>query len=494
MLLLCSLVTQIHAQTCPDLDFESYTAGPVTSSTALSGWTITRSSHAMTPGSNNCNPIGCCTLTPSQSAVIDVSTGTVDPGIGGTYTVYSVFGTSAAHPNAASSNTHLSVPFGGTKVFRMNFQGNSSVERISRTLTVTASNCLLKIAVIAVLDAGHDCCSGTGVYASVGTNTCPVFHASGGIAFPCPGSNKGMGLFNKGNGAPFTPTGTAIGFFNKWEIRTADLSAYIGQTVTVNVMASSCASGGHTGYAYLDMACSGFSLTGNGMSTQSSTICGVTDPTITAPPHYASYHWDGPLGFSADTAVIQATTPGVYTLTTHNGFTCTATTRTVQVVIGTQTVGIANTKSVTCAKNTVTLTAVGAVTQTWSTNSQGSSIVVSPTTTTTYSLSGYNSNGCPVSQQFTQTVLPCVSVGELDADNGVKLFPNPGHGDFTVELSNDSKGVLIIENLAGQLLYKKEVTAGKNDIDLNGFPSGIYLWSVVSGNDRIGGGRLSIDK
>ncbi len=69
-----------------------------------------------------------------------------------------------------------------------------------------------------------------------------------------------------------------------WAIASFDLSAYLGDTIDIDVSVGDCALGGHFGYAYVDFACGNFTIL-NGYCPNSSTA------TLVAPSGYLGYNW-----------------------------------------------------------------------------------------------------------------------------------------------------------------------------------------------------------
>ncbi|HRD38705.1 MAG TPA: hypothetical protein PLC65_08740, partial [Bacteroidia bacterium] len=117
-------------------------------------------------------------------------------------------------------------------------------------------------------------------------------------------------------------------------------------------------------------------------------ICGTGTATLTA-SGATSYTWN-PGGLNGATVTV---TPGTTTTYTVRGAigTC-SNTRTLTVTVAPiPTVNIAATSTAVCAGNSATLTGSGATTYTWMPGSlTTSSIVITPTTNTTYTLTGSN--------------------------------------------------------------------------------------------------------
>lgn len=98
------------------------------------------------------------------------------------------------------------------------------------------------------------------------------------------------------------------------------------------------------------------------------------------------------------------------------------------------TVSVASTETLLCAGQTATLTASGASTYTWSPVGSGNSIVVSPASTTSYTVNGTDPNGCGNKAIFTQSVSACTGIQQLnDRTAAITIYPNPVLADVTIQ-------------------------------------------------------------
>lgn len=90
-----------------------------------------------------------------------------------------------------------------------------------------------------------------------------------------------------------------------------------------------------------------------------------------------------------------------------------------------------------------------------------------------------------------------VNVNDQSAiTSGILVYPNPGNGQFTLELSNGRKGMVGVEvmNMTGQRIYTKEFEYSgflKEKIDISGHGNGIYFM-VIRNDDQVGIERVII--
>ncbi len=131
-----------------------------------------------------------------------------------------------------------------------------------------------------------------------------------------------------------------------------------------------------------------------------------------------------------------------------------------------------------CSGETTTLSVQGAGGYTWSTSENGATIAVNPTITTTYSVSGTDLNGCSNTGIISQIVDPCTGTFEPKKSDELNIYPNPTKGFFTVELKTIVK--IVITNVLSEIVLSEELISGKQYLDIQNQPPGIYFVKVSS--------------
>jgi hypothetical protein len=136
------------------------------------------------------------------------------------------------------------------------------------------------------------------------------------------------------------------------------------------------------------------------------TVCAGATATVTA-SGAVSYSWSN----GVHTATIGVTEPGYYTVTATNAQNCSSTDSVYVTVNANPAVQISS-NSYVCAGSIATLTASGANTYLWNTEEITPSISVTPSTATTYTVTGYDTNGCSttVSRVMNVEALPVIQV------------------------------------------------------------------------------------
>lgn len=122
-----------------------------------------------------------------------------------------------------------------------------------------------------------------------------------------------------------------------------------------------------------------------------------------------------------------------------------------------------------------TLTINGNAGTTYSVNgvSSGTTIVVSPTVTTNYTVTS-NNNGCLYSLIFTQQVGFVMGIESINTipDNYFKIYPNPNNGEFNIKSS--TKETVRIINELGEVVRVIDINP-EQEYHISELSSGIYV-------------------
>lgn len=193
-----------------------------------------------------------------------------------------------------------------------------------------------------------------------------------------------------------------------------------------------------------------------------------------------TYSWS--TGASSPTLSVIPTTSTTYTVIGTNGSCVTTATAAISVAPS-PTVTTVNSPSIICVGNTATISASGATTYLWNTGASTTNIVVTPSITTTYSVTGYNSLGCSNTSILTQSVSSCAGLKEvLNSDLGAKLFPNPNKGTFNLVIQKTSQ--VTITNNVGQIVYNELLSDGSYPIDIENKAIGNYFVKIIQGDKQ----------
>lgn len=285
---------------------------------------------------------------------------------------------------------------------------------------------------------------------------------------------------------------------------------------------------------------------------------GAIDLTVNNATAPVSYTWSN----SATTEDLSGVGAGTYSVSIIDANGCTAAdtaeiTEPATAVSGSVAVSPSptiaghapNTIYLGYGSQSVTLTATAnngtpGYTYSWSNGATTASTTVSPVSTTVYTVTITDANGCTYSQSQTIKVIdarcgnnnnkvlvchippgnnskahticispnavpshlahgcyvgPCgsakggrntgdengnISLQEVTEEGVWNIYPNPNNGTFVLELPSKDQAQIIITNVQGQVVYKQEVNnTSKLTVELGNAAKGIYLVQVVSGHD-----------
>jgi hypothetical protein len=176
------------------------------------------------------------------------------------------------------------------------------------------------------------------------------------------------------------------------------------------------------------------------------------------------------------------------TLTTNGSINCPST-QTIQISLKSNPTVLAVAASTAiCRNESTTITASGASTYVWSGAStvSGSSIVATSSLITTliYNVTGTGPNGCKSDVGVLVKINSCNSLNEFNQKYGIKLYPNPNSGEFTLEAESEMQ--LIILNELGQLVKTLSLNAANNfKVKEFSLSNGIYFVTGQSNKQTI---------
>lgn len=141
-------------------------------------------------------------------------------------------------------------------------------------------------------------------------------------------------------------------------------------------------------------------------------------------------------------------------------------------------ISVVSNPSTICAGQSATLTASGGSTYNWSTGATTPDIIVSPTTTTMYTVTGTSSKGCSNNKVYSLIVESCTTLNEGELKL-VNIYPNPTNGILHIDFPgySDEVAVMVINSL-GELIFDKKVSKEETVIDLNELISGVYFVKI----------------
>lgn len=229
------------------------------------------------------------------------------------------------------------------------------------------------------------------------------------------------------------------------------------------------------------------------VSASSNSICAGASATISLISSATTQTWS--TGANTTSIVVTPSTNATYTVTgTDSGNGCSGSTVQSIGVNALPTITASSASPVICGppfQQTVTITAGGASTYTWNTSAISSSISVSPSVTTVYTVTGTDANGCENMTSFTQSVSACTGMQQFGVQSSeFVVYPNPNNGEFTISLTGSEKNPSVeIYNTIGKLVYQDVLTAEKTTFNTN-LAAGIYFINLIDNGKVIAAQKL----
>jgi hypothetical protein len=208
--------------------------------------------------------------------------------------------------------------------------------------------------------------------------------------------------------------------------------------------------------------------------------CSGTSVVLTA-SGCTSYTWTS--GPTTASILVSPSVTTIYTVSATSATSCLETKTISVTAAASPTLSISGPTITVCAGQTINLGATGANNYTWQPgNLSGFFVNVSPTVTTTYTITGSSANGCTSTSLFTQTISTCAGITtELISNDRLFVYPNPTANKISVT-GLDNFSYLEVFNAIGQKVKAMEIQNSSEEIDLSECSKGVYLLKLSGGN------------
>ena len=202
-------------------------------------------------------------------------------------------------------------------------------------------------------------------------------------------------------------------------------------------------------------------------------ICSGNSVTLNA-TGALSYDWEGTI---ENGVAFTPTATGYFTVegTDENG--CSAIDSVLITILPSPIANAGNNVTI-CAGQSTVLNASGGTSYVWSNGVQNGSSV-SPTQTTTYTVTVAAQNQCTDIDEVTVTVEDCSGLNEFEIS--VSVYPNPINDGFTILWDNDRDANYTITDLNGKILNFGALSYGSNQVISASWNAGVYFLQISIG-------------
>jgi hypothetical protein len=182
------------------------------------------------------------------------------------------------------------------------------------------------------------------------------------------------------------------------------------------------------------------------------------------------------------TLMVKPTSTQSYTVYGSNADGCMSSAVHNIGVYPTPTVTVIQERTEICNGESSILQATGAANYQWLSNTlfiSGSPISISPNVSTTYTVIGTDLNGCTNSTTLIQSVVECVGLNGITTTMaGVKVYPNPSSGMFTVEVPSTGSRLIEVTDLTGRVILSNKSSDQFVNVNINSLSNGIYYVKI----------------
>ncbi len=224
--------------------------------------------------------------------------------------------------------------------------------------------------------------------------------------------------------------------------------------------------------------------------TGTASLCSGQSGVLTATGTASSYVWG--MGETTASISISPTITTTYSVTGTHANGCSSTTTKVVTVNALPLV--AATSPTICGGSTATVTASGASTYTWNTGATGASLVVTPSSTTNYTVTGTSAAGCvnTATTSVTVSAAPAITVNTSTVCAGTSAtLTASGVNTYTWNTGSTSSSIVVtpasttVYTVSGNLSGCSTTAVKTTTVNVNALP----VMTITAGNASICNGQ-----
>ncbi len=210
------------------------------------------------------------------------------------------------------------------------------------------------------------------------------------------------------------------------------------------------------------------------LSSSAPEICAGTSVTLTASG--STNYTFSPGQYTSNPLILTPTISSNYSVYTTDGV-CSKL-KTINISVAPNfSIQVTSNDSLLCVGETATINATGASNYILNPgNLNGSSIPVSPSVATTYTIIGSNNSPCQAESTLHIDAIECLDTGieSIVTNEGVSIYPNPANTFIVIE--NKHADVTIrVYNTLGSLMYTKNINDYKTTLNTKDWAKGVYF-------------------
>jgi photosystem II stability/assembly factor-like uncharacterized protein len=215
------------------------------------------------------------------------------------------------------------------------------------------------------------------------------------------------------------------------------------------------------------------------VTVNSPSICPGDTAILIAGGNGINYIWSN--GDTGSSISVSPTSTTTYTVTGYSSDGFTDTEVAVVTVIQQANITVTIDNPFINQGQSANLCASGGVSYTWNTGQNTPCITVSPSVTTTYTVTGVDECG------FTDSASAVVTIVATNIDEDIYkenytflLYPLPANDKIIIESSQILRGNLFVYNVSGLELLRQQINDSKTQINLSNLASGIYFVKLIT--------------